>query len=423
MARPLTQKSIDAIKPGANRRETPDGRIPGLYFITQSSGKQSWALRYRYAGKTRKHTVGTYPAIGLAAARRLASDAHALLAKDEDPSEARRKSKAALSDEVNRVEALMPQVVDVYLKRAAEPHNRSAPETRRQFEKRVLPHWKAKRVGEVSRADVLLLLDKIVDEGAGITANRVLAAVRRFFNWAVERGLIDDSPCKGIKPPAPELSRDRVLSDREIHWLWHATHNLEYPFGPMIRLLLLTGQRRSEVAGMRWNELDVDGHIWTIPGDRAKNGKAHSVPLTEAVLGEIEALPKIGETPGYVFTVTGKTPSSGFSRAKRRIDSELLAIAQAETTDCEDAPSVIDIPDWRLHDLRRTAASGMARLGQPVHVVEAVLNHKSGSVRGVAAVYNRYDYASEKSEALTAWSRLVLQLAECTTAEDVSAKR
>jgi len=269
----------------------------------------------------------------------------------------------------------------------------------------VLPHWGKRHIQDIARRDVIELLDGIVDRGVGTTANRVLAAVRKLFNWAIERDVIAFNPCLGIKAPSPETSRERVLSDEEIVWLWQALDQQSYPFGPLGKLLLLTGQRRDEVAGMTAGEINVDEGVWTIPRARAKNDQEHHVPLSDAVLAVLAAAPRIAGEAGYLFTTNGRTAVSGFSKAKASVDDKMLAAGRKAALDAGKDPDAITVPPWTWHDLRRTAASGMARLGQPVHVVEAVLNHRSGTIRGIAKVYNRYSHAEEKRRALESWGR------------------
>ena len=254
--------------------------------------------------------------------------------------------------------------------------------------------WNDRPIREIGKREVLEAIDAIVDRGTGTQANRTLSHVRKLFNWALERDIVTISPCAGLKAPAGENSRDRVLSDDEIRWLWKACEAQAFPFGPLVRLLLLTGQRRGEVAGIRAGELSFRNQMWSLPKERTKNGEAHDVPLTEAVISIFKSLPQIaGE--GFVFTNTGVTPVSGFSRAKASID-KLMAEAAARQAST--------IEPWTLHDLRRTCASGMASLKIAPHIIEAVLNHKSGTIRGVAAVYNRHQYADEKREALEKWA-------------------
>ena len=223
------------------------------------------------------------------------------------------------------------------------------------------------------------------------------------FNWAVERGRLPASPMAGMKPPTRERPRDRTLTDDELRWLWQACDACEWPFGPLVKLLLLTAQRRDEVANLEWAELDLGGRVWTMPRHKAKNDRAHEIQLSDAAIEVLNSIPQVGT--GIIFTTTGETSVSGFSRAKRRLDAAMLAAKREELgAKCE------PIPNWVLHDLRRTAATGMARLNFPPHVVDKVLNHVSGTIRGVAAVYNRFEYLDERRAALEAWGRYVSNL-------------
>ena len=241
---------------------------------------------------------------------------------------------------------------------------------------------------EISRRDVLDVLDRVVDNGAPIAANRVFSAIRKFSNWCVQRDIIAASPCAGVKPPTVERSRDRVLTDDELRRIWHAADKIGPPFGDMVKMLLLTGQRRDEAARMQWNEIDFERRLWTLPAARVKNDKPHEVPLSNAAIELLNSLPRI--VGDYVFTTTGQTPASGYSKGKRRLDA-----------------LVPDMPPWRLHDLRRSVASGLARLGINLPVIEKVLNHTSGSFAGIVSVYQHHTFAAEKRAALDAWGRHV----------------
>jgi integrase len=405
MARALTQIAIDKLKPATVRREIADGKESGLYFVLQPSGGMSWALRYRFGAKPRKYTIGPYPQISLAKARAEASRAKASIADGIDPgaakTAAKRAEKAAREEETDLVE----RVVETFVARYVKPKQKAATarETERCLNREIVARWRGRRLSKISKADVHELLDSIVDRGAEIQANRTFAAVRRMCNWSIERGIISASPCAGIKPPTPERSRDRVLTDGELKAVWEAAEAIGWPFGPMVQLLMLTGQRRSEVAGMGWAEIDFDARTWTLPKERSKNSRAHAIPLSQQAIAILRALPRIAGKQGLVFTTSGETSISGHSRAKDRLDAELPA----------------DMPEWTLHDLRRTFASGCAKLGIAVHVVEAVLNHRSGTIRGVAAVYNRYDYSIEKRAALEAWGRYVEAIVTGETAQNV----
>ncbi|MBX3598586.1 MAG: site-specific integrase [Rhizobiaceae bacterium] len=265
--------------------------------------------------------------------------------------------------------------------------------------------WNGLALASITRRDAIKLLDRLDAAGHEVAGDRAHAYLRKFFGWAVQRDYIQSSPMDGIRRDNHASSRDRVLSDAEVQWFWKAAGNMEWPFGPYLRMLLLTAQRRNEVAGMRWHELSLQGNDpgWLIPGHRTKNGRDQWVPLTGACIGILEAIPRVLNKNGkaeFVFTVTGNTPISGFSKAKQDVDEGMLALAQKA-----DAEAII--PAWTLHDLRRSATTGMARLGFPIHVVEAVLNHKSGAISGVAAVYNRHDYAAEKRAALEGWANFI----------------
>jgi integrase len=231
-----------------------------------------------------------------------------------------------------------------------------------------------------------------------VTANRVLACVRKLFAWAASRDIIATSPCAGVKPPTPETARDRVLGDGELRDIWSACDRVGWPFGPMVKLLMLTAQRRDEVAEMRWTEIDFENLTWMLARERVKNDQMHAVPLSDTVLKILEALPHIKGDADFVFTTTGCNPIAGFSRAKERLDD---AIAESRGAALEHGT---------FHDLRRTAASGMARLGINLPVIEKVLNHSSGSFAGIVGVYQRYNFSDEKKVALDTWGKFVEEL-------------
>jgi integrase len=413
----LNAKSVEAFTGGGTRREVPDGSLQGLYLVVQPSGMKSWAVRYRHVGKPRKMTLGGYPELGLSEAREAARQALRIVSEGKDPA----TEKAERDSDRPAHMDLMPAALDEFVARHVMVKNRQSyiDETKRIIEADLKPQWKQKLVKHVTKRDVIKLLDAIVDRGSPVMANRVRALLSKFFAWAMERDLVDASPVVSIRAPAEETTRDRILTDAEIRLAWLGAEKVGYPFGPMVKMLLITGQRRSEVAEAGWIEMELDGNdqLWVIPPERSKNRKEHFVPLPALLLSIIEALPRIKPSnddkakPVYLFTTSGATPVSGFSKAKTLLDAAMLEIARKEATKRGEDPQAVTIEPWTLHDLRRTAASGMARLSVPVHVVEAVLNHRSGSIKGVAAVYNRYDYAEEKRAALTAWSDAVSKLA------------
>jgi len=411
----LTDVQIRKLQTPTVRREVPDGKIAGLYLVLQPSGAKSWALRYRAAGKPAKLTLGPYPTLDLANARRRAQEALGEVAGGKNPAadkQAAREAQKAAESTADRVENVAAAFIDKYVKRNVG--ETWAREAERLLTKEINPKIGAKRLGEVRKSDIHDLLDEIVDRGAPIVANRTLAVFRRLCNWAVERGIIEVSPCEKIKAPSAEETRDRVLSDDEIGHAWRAFEASGWPFGPMAKLLLLTGARRDEIASARWSEVDLDAATLTIAKERSKNGAAHEIPLSDAAVAILKSLPKMDPKrdengkacPAFIFTTTGKTAISGFSKAKDEIDAAILAALKSEAKAREGREEDVEAPArWTFHDLRRTAASGMAGIGVAPHVVEAALNHKSGTIKGVAAVYNRYSYATEKRQALDAWAR------------------
>ncbi|NKL37517.1 DUF4102 domain-containing protein [Rhizobium leguminosarum bv. viciae] len=422
MAKALTVRAIEALKASDVRQEIPDGGLPGLYLIIQPSGVMSWAIRYRFEGKPKKFTIGPLPVHPLAKAREEASKLLRDVSEGKDPAAAKATKKALKLD-------IVDDALDEFIKRYVEKKNRptTIKERKRLFDKDFRPKFGKRTMKSIKRQEIVAHLDEVA-ERAPIVANRLLSLLRKFFNWAVQRDIIDTSPMeKKIDKPSEETTRDRILTDDEIKLLWRASGKLGYPFGPMVRLLLLTAQRRSEVSGARWWEMELSGNDqqWIIPPERAKNRKEHFVALAAETLREIEALPKIrpadDEEPIFLFTTTGATKVSGYGRAKKNIDAEMLKIAREQAEALGQSAAKVELEPWTFHDLRRTAASGMARLGVPVHIVEAVINHRSGSIKGVAAVYNRYDYAEEKRAALIAWADHVKQLTAATTDDRTSA--
>ena len=390
MAKALTVKALENLRPTSVRKEVPDGLVRGLFFTLQPSGKASWAVRYRVARQTKKLTLGSYPAIDLKAARDLASRALVNVAGGGDPAAEKQAQKVA--ERIPQEQYLVEKVVDRFIERYAKANTpRTWLSTKKTLENDVVARWRGRRLGSITRSEVHELLDAVVDRGSPIQANRLLAAFRRMCNWAVERDLISTSPCAGVKPPSAEKSRDRVLADEELREIWRASGAIGWPFGPLVRLLMLTGQRLREVAGMRWSEIDMEGKIWTLPKGRAKNGIEHSIPCSAQVLAILAALPRIKGKADLVFTTNGATPVSGFTRSKARIDAAL-------------AVSLPDMPSWTFHDLRRTLASGCARLGVNLPVIEKILNHTSGSFGGIVGVYQRHSFADEKRLAMELWS-------------------
>lgn len=410
MPRPLTALAVNNAKPDPTRRvEITDGATPGLRLVIQSSGSKSWAFRYEVAGRPTKVTFGPASgpgALSLAEAREQAGQARRGLNAGADPAAERKAVKAAA---VARVEAeaphdLVEDVVEQFIEKYAKVETRESSwrETKRILDREVGGVWKGRRLSSLDDRDVMALLDGVVDRGSPIMANRVFAALRKMCGWAVKRRIIPANPCDRVDPPSPEKTRDRVLKNEELARVLRASDGLGWPFGTLFKVLALTAQRRDEVADMRWSEVDFDAKLWTIPRERVKNDSAHEVPLSAAVLALLrstETCPAPGDkATGFVFTTNGRTPVSGFGKAKLRLDAMIAA---------ESGPLA---SPWRIHDLRRTAATGMARLGVALPTTEKVLNHVSGTHGGIVGVYQRHGYEDEKRDALVRWAACVVGL-------------
>jgi integrase len=386
-AKVLTAMAVLTAKPKATRYEIPDGGALGLYLVIQPSGVKSWARRYRFNGRTAKHTLGSAADITLAQARAQAGEIGRLIERGIDPAPRQRDIDHPVVED-DSVEALAALFIERHAKK-----RRTWRQIEDMLRRLVLPAWRGRRVQEVRRRHVIELVEQIAVDRPYM-ANRTLTVLSKFFGWCVSRDIIEVSPATGIDRPGQEVSRERILSDDELRTLWFAAGDpAEGPFGPFFKLLMLTGQRRGEVSGMRWDEIDDEQRVWRLPPTRTKNAKAHTLPLVPAVWDIIQAQPRFADSD-FVLTIDGKQPIVGYARAKRRLSAKAGLKAEG----------------WRYHDLRRTAASGLQRLGIRTEVIERVLNHRSGSFRGIAGVYQRDPLINESQAALQAWADRVEQI-------------
>ncbi len=376
MKKALSAKTVEALKPRSKRYDIHDLLCPGLNLRVSSSGRKVFTLKYRYGLKQRRLPLGVYPRVSLLQARDKALEALRLVDEGIDPAARRRQ----LSTTVESVCA-------DFIRHYARPRNRSWKECERILEREFVAVHGQRDIRQIKRHDILDMMDGAIARGAAYQANRIQSTLRKLFNWCVERGIVETSPVAGTKPPTREQPRDRVLTDDEIRAVLRVCAQEPYPFGQFVPLLLATGQRRGEVSSMGWKDLDLDAKQWVIPAELSKNGKAHVVPLNDFALRLLAAVPRFADCD-WVFTTTRRSPISGFSKALRHVH------AQSETS------------RWRFHDLRRTAASGMARLAVPPHVVGKVLNHTS-AIHPVTAIYLRWGYDAERREALDKWGEFL----------------
>jgi integrase len=388
MKKKLTEMAVSKIAPEAGRRlEVFDSLTPGLALRVTEGGRKSWSVMYRVAGRgdggnrgaLRRMTLGAYPLIDLKAAREKARAAIDLADRGDDPTDKRRDEMRQKG--VRVFEVICARFIELH----AKAHTKKWRDTERLLNTHVVPAWRGKLIDTIDRAAAHELLDEIsMGHGTG-AAREVRKHVTKLFNWAVDRGLLTASPVAGMR--RPELGyapRERVLSMDELRAVWKAADKVGYPFGPIVKLLILTAQRRAEVANIERGWLLLDQKAFEVPAAMYKTDRPQVVPLSAPALAVVEALPNWNNGDFLLTTMAGKRPVSGFSRAKARLDQ------------------LSGVEGWTLHDLRRSAATHMARLGVPQEHIERVLGH---AIEGVAGTYNRYSYLPEKRAALDVWGR------------------
>ncbi len=399
----MTAAAVERFKAAPGTREDIlDHGQPGLVLRvsgptpSRSQCSKSWSVFHRLRGSRKlcRFTIGDFPTFSLKDARAAARKVRQEAAEGVDVMAAKREAARRESD---TIEVVFAKFIKRHMIR-----KRRAPSyvagTQAIFENHIFPKWRGRELKTITRREVNDLLDEIADGGNPIAANRVLAAFRKLCNWALSKSIIETTPTVKIEIPGEERKRERKLSDDEIRLLWPALDTLGYPFGRFLQVALLTGQRRNEVAGMRWADLDLKAKVWKIPSSAMKAGKAHAVPLSAPVLEIIEALPRLGD---YCFATRPDRPIAGFSKAKLRLD-KMLSPEDAE----DDAPK---IEPWTIHDLRRTAATNLAELEVGRFIIGRVLAHGDRSVTGI---YDVYEYLKEKRAALDAWARRLRTIIE-----------
>lgn len=395
----INKSRVDAMHAGANEVILWDDKIAGFGLKVTTSGTKTYLFQYRLGGRgsrTRRVSIGKHGTITPEIARREAGRLSEQVSKGNDPQQ-QKQDEARLAVDL-AFKSYAKTFIDDVLKVRWKASHKDGEALLRLYAIPVLGH---KPLHQISRADIRAVLHPVRNKVA--TCRNLFAVLRRLFRSAISQGDIMASPIEGMEPPPLPAKRDRVLSDEELRIVWKATEPLGYPFGPLFRLLLITGQRLEEVSALEWSELDRAKQEWILPAGRAKNGVATIVPLSTLAFSELEALAKrFGRKDGwprkgFVLSTTGKTPVSGHSRGKIRLDKQVTKLAKAEKEPLQIAP-------WRRHDLRRTLATGLQRLGVRFEVTEAVLNHVSGSRGGIAGVYQLYRWEPEKKAALQAWS-------------------
>jgi integrase len=381
LGRGLTAMAVERAKPPAKGQvEHFDKGFPGLALRLSYGGSKSFIFFYRIGGRQRRMTLGTYPAISLADARELWREARKDVAQGRDPALGRKRDKAAQN---------FAEVAREWLTRV-QSKNKSGRQVELIVEGELIQAWGHRNIADIGRRDILDLVDSIADRGSIAMASRVQSYIRALLIWCMGRGIIVSDPSAHLPKLNGQIHRDRVLNNAELVAVWRGAVQVGYPYGTVVQLLILTGCRRDEIGGLTWSE--IDGEMIRLPGERTKNKRPHEVPLSTPAKLVIERTPRFINPINFVFLGERLRPISAWSRAKIDLD-----------TACQ-------VEGWRLHDIRRTVATGMAEIGVAPHIVEAVLNHVSGAKAGVAGVYNRAVYAREKAAALEAWGAHVMAL-------------
>jgi integrase len=379
----FTDKGIAALKPKAERYEVWEDGKTGLGVRVSTRGRKSWIYMYRFDGRARRMTLGTYPPLTLANARVLQAKAKESKEKGEDPGVAHIAERRA-----ERQAHTVADLVEEYLEKHARPNKRSAAADERTLQKEIIPVWGRRKAKEITRRDIITLLDDVVDRGSPVMANRLLALLRRMFGFAVERDILGATPCVMIKAPTKETPRDRVLSSTEIATFWHGLEKASMvPLSRLaLKLMLVTAQRRDEVVSAAWSEFTLSEGVWEIPAARSKNGYAHRVPLSSLACDLLNQVQEHGRGSLWLF------PSP---QAERLMDPTSVTRAMRVNL------PRIGLENATPHDLRRTAASHMTEMGILRLVVSKILGHSDGSI---TAIYDRFEYGPQKKQALDAWS-------------------
>lgn len=401
----ISKRVVDAAEPSP-RGDTFiwDTELKGFGLRVTPRAVKSYVIQYRVdGGPARRTTIGIHGSPWTpASARDYAEDFLFKVKQGIDPVAEKREAKKQA--ELLAFDGYADRFVRLYRK----VNWRDSWKDGESVLNAAKPHFGTKAITAIKRKDVTDWLDGYADRpGAKKLAHSVL---RKFFNWAVDEGDLEVSPIAGMKAPKAVPARKRVLNREELICAWLAAAELAEVWTAYFRVLMLTLQRREEVAGVDWNEIELDAAMWELPDDRAKNDEAHRVPLSGLAVAELK---RLGPTPkGLVFTTTGETPVSGFSKVKKSLDAKMLEIMRERAEKRGEKPEKVELMPWRIHDLRRTGATNMQALGVPVEVTEAVLNHISGTRAGIAGVYNRYRYDPEKRKALDTWAAHLQNLVE-----------
>jgi integrase len=430
-----TARQLETLQPEREPYAVKHKTETGLWVLVRPSGVKSWQLFFQWKGKQAKLVLGE---MSIAEAKLAAGKARTALDEGLDPREGKRVAKAILKRKRSvptktesrpagkapsaRPESpedadagSVPAVVAAYVDGHAKPNKRTWRESARLLDKDFVPVFADRRFADLTADDFQSCVDAVADRGAPVLANRLYAELSKLCKWAASRRvrLIPSNPFRDIeKPLTSERSRrrQRVLSDAELALVWQATDALRFPWSQIVKLLILTGQRRTEVASMNWGELDLTNAVWNLPPARTKNKQAHAVPLAPAAVAILRAVPRFARRPAQTDFCFGLTPPRSFSDAKKALDKAVTRLNGG-------AP----LAPWTLHDLRRSFVTGAARLRVDLAVIERAVNHTSGTFAGIVGVYQTHKFEPEVRAAMERWAAHVAGLAAPVARESENA--
>ncbi len=416
--RALNDRALKALKPAPAGMlyDIMDAIVPGFGVRVSESGRRTFILVSRFPGSKNptRRALGEYGAVTLEKARDKARDWLELIRRGVDPATEQERERVA---EQRKRSNSFRSVAEDYFRLAVigpdpeNPKQRKGAELKRNIEREFMPLWADRPITEITSHDVVAVLDAAVERGAPYMAHNLLTDIRRLFNWTIGRGVygLERSPCDRMRPGqviGKKSPRTRTLNETEMRAFWEAAGATGYPYGPLFQMLLLTGQRKSEVAEAQWSEFDLPAKLWTVPAERMKAEAPHVVPLSDDVIAILNALPRFSRG-GYLFSMRfGEVPVTAFSVPKLRLDAAILAVLRKGATD-EKAAAKIKLPPFVIHDLRRTMRAGLSASPVSSDVAELVIAHARPGLR---KVYDQYGFLDEKRKALDLWAGRLLDI-------------
>jgi integrase len=423
--RSLNDRILKTLKPAQPSKlyDLWDTIVPGFGVRVSETGRRTFILIARYPGSHNptRRALGEYGELTLEKARTKARDWLELIRKGIDPrEEEERQRRAELRKRANSFAAVAEDFIKDKL--ATE---RKGWEVERDIRREFIPVWGGRSLAEITPHDVRAVVKAAKDRGAPYQAHNLLGYARRLFAWAIDQQVygLESSPCDRLKPKAiigEKRPRSRILSDDELRAFWRAAARLAYPYGPLLRMLLLTGQRHREVADARWSEFGLEEKVWTVPPERFKSDATHRVPLVEDVCALLASLRRFRKGDHLFSTTFGEKPTMISHTIKRELDARMLRTLKAMARMRGDDPSRIELRPWVIHDLRRTLRTHLAALRVPDHIAEMVIGHGR---QGLQRVYDQHRYVEEMRDALTQWAARLRSIVEPPPANVVKLPR